>query len=160
MLSRHSVRTHQGNELTCNSSGNAMPQSSQLVEPLGTDPGLKGGTGVRELICTLKKKKKKKQQQKKRKAHAEIYCKKSKIFPKSPRTRGKSRLHQHCQKMGTEFPDGAADILQSLLVDLLLVCRPACCTRTLHDLSTVQTKPQTVQTGRYKPAHSVSPVGS
>ena len=30
--------THQGNELTCNSSGNACQQLSQLTEPLRTDP--------------------------------------------------------------------------------------------------------------------------
>ena len=30
-----------GNELTCNSSGNTRLQSSQLAEPLWTDPGLK-----------------------------------------------------------------------------------------------------------------------
>ena len=30
--------------------GNIRPQSSQLAEPLWTDPGLKSGTGVRELI--------------------------------------------------------------------------------------------------------------
>ena len=32
-----------GNELTRNSSGNSWPQSSQLAEPLWTDPGLKSG---------------------------------------------------------------------------------------------------------------------
>ena len=39
MLSRHSVRTYQGNELTHNSSGNAYSQSSQHTEPLWTDLG-------------------------------------------------------------------------------------------------------------------------
>ena len=34
------------------------PQSSQLAEPLWTDPGLKSGITVREVISTLKKKKK------------------------------------------------------------------------------------------------------
>ena len=57
MLSRHSVGTYQGNELTRKMSGNARPQSSQLVEPLWTDPGLKRRNGARELIFTLKKKK-------------------------------------------------------------------------------------------------------
>ena len=37
-LFRRSVVTHQGNELTRNSSENARPQSSQLAEPLWTDP--------------------------------------------------------------------------------------------------------------------------
>ena len=49
MLSRHSVSTHQGNELTHNSSGNTRPQSSQLAEPLWTDPSIKNGISVREL---------------------------------------------------------------------------------------------------------------
>ena len=40
MLSRHSVGTFHENELMSNSSGNAWPQSSQLTEPLWTDPGL------------------------------------------------------------------------------------------------------------------------
>ena len=46
-----------GNELKRNSSGNIQPQLSQLVEQLWTDPGLKSGNSVRELISTLKKKK-------------------------------------------------------------------------------------------------------
>ena len=33
-------------------SGNTRPQSSQLAEPLWTDPGLKSGISVRELIST------------------------------------------------------------------------------------------------------------
>ena len=44
------------NELTRNSSGNTRSQSSQLAEPLWTDPVLKSGISVRELIPTLKKK--------------------------------------------------------------------------------------------------------
>ena len=39
-----------GNELTRNSSGNTRSQSSQLAEPLWTDPGLKSGIRSRELI--------------------------------------------------------------------------------------------------------------
>ena len=46
-----------GNELLRNSSGNTRLQSSQLAEPLWTDPGLKSGISVHELISTLKKKK-------------------------------------------------------------------------------------------------------
>ena len=45
-----------GNEFTRNSSGNTRPQLSMLAEPLWTDPGLKRGISVRELISTLKKK--------------------------------------------------------------------------------------------------------
>ena len=43
-----------GNELTRNLSGNTRPQSSQLAEPLWTDPGLKSGISVQKLICTSK----------------------------------------------------------------------------------------------------------
>ena len=39
-----------------NSSGNTWPQSPQLAEPLWTDPGVKSGISVRELISTLKNK--------------------------------------------------------------------------------------------------------
>ena len=46
------------NELTRNSSGNTRSQSSQLAEPLWTDPGLKSGSSLRKLISTFKKKKK------------------------------------------------------------------------------------------------------
>ena len=43
MLSTYSVGSDQGNELLGNSLGNTRPQSSQLAEPLWTDPGLKNG---------------------------------------------------------------------------------------------------------------------
>ena len=42
-----------------NLSGSIRPQSSQFVQPLWTDPGIKRGISVRELISTLKKKTKK-----------------------------------------------------------------------------------------------------
>ena len=45
------------NELTRNSRGNTRSGSSQLAEPLWTDPGVKNGISLRELISTLKKKK-------------------------------------------------------------------------------------------------------
>ena len=48
-----------GNELTHNSSGNTRPQSSQLAEPMWTDPGIKSGISVRTLSPLQKKKKKK-----------------------------------------------------------------------------------------------------
>ena len=48
----YNVGTCQGNELPRNSSGNTRAQSSQHVEPLWIDPGLKNGIGVRELIST------------------------------------------------------------------------------------------------------------
>ena len=43
-----------GKERTRNLSGNIWPQSSQFAEPLWTDPGIKSGISVRELISTLK----------------------------------------------------------------------------------------------------------
>ena len=54
-LSRHSVGMLE-NELKCSWSGNSRPQLSQLTEPLWTDPGLKSGISVHELIFTFKKK--------------------------------------------------------------------------------------------------------
>ena len=62
VLSRHSVGTYQGHELTRNSSGNARPQLFYLAEPLWTGPDLKSGTGVRKLIFDEKKKEKIKSQ--------------------------------------------------------------------------------------------------
>ena len=57
MLSRLSVETHQGIKLTKNSSKNAFSLSSQLAEPLWTDPWhKKSGIGTQELIFTEKKK--------------------------------------------------------------------------------------------------------
>ena len=44
-----------GNELTRNSSGISRSQSSRLAEPLQTDPGLKSGINLHELISTFKK---------------------------------------------------------------------------------------------------------
>ena len=68
------------NEFTRNSSGNTRSQSSQLAKPLWTDPGLKSGMSVRELISTLKKKKEKK------KRRRELNCW---TFAQSPRHAGK-----------------------------------------------------------------------
>ena len=58
MLSRYSVGTCQGNELTRNLSGNRRPQLSKLAEPLWTNSGLKSEIGMRELISIFKKQKK------------------------------------------------------------------------------------------------------
>ena len=41
-----------GNELTRDSLWNTQPLSSHVAEPLWTDPGLKSGISVRELIST------------------------------------------------------------------------------------------------------------
>ena len=62
IVSRHSVGTYQGNEPTRNSSRSTRPQSSELAEPLRTDPGQESGICVRELISTSKKKKKKRKE--------------------------------------------------------------------------------------------------
>ena len=79
-LSRQNVGIYQEtNELTRNSSGNTGTKSSQLAEPLWTDPGLKSGITLHELISTLKKKKKKAQ------AGNEL----SNILPKSSHARKK-----------------------------------------------------------------------
>ena len=48
-----SHETHQG----------TLSQSSQLAEPLWTDPGLKSGISVRKLISTLRQKERKKHRQ-------------------------------------------------------------------------------------------------
>ena len=47
-----------GNELTRNLLGNIHPQSSQPAKPFWTDPGIKSGISVRELIPTSKTTKK------------------------------------------------------------------------------------------------------
>ena len=49
-------------QLTQNLSGDIQPQSSQLAEALWTDPDIKSGISVCELISTLKKKKKSQRQ--------------------------------------------------------------------------------------------------
>ena len=82
-----------GNELTRSWSGNTRPQSSQLVEPLWTDPGLKSGVSVHELISTLRRRKK-----------AQAGRELSNNLP-NPRTRGKSHhrawVHWDLDKAGT-----------------------------------------------------------
>ena len=51
-LSRHSEGTYQETNSHATRKG-TLSQSSQLAEPLWTDPGLKSGISVRELISTL-----------------------------------------------------------------------------------------------------------
>ena len=85
VLFRHSVGTYLGNELTRKSPGNTWPQSSQLAETLWTDPGLKNGIVVRELIFNPKKKK-----------QASAGSESSNVPPKSSHTRKKThKKHQH-----------------------------------------------------------------
>ena len=78
-----------GNEFTRNSSGYTRSQSSQLAEPLWTDPGLKSGISVRELISTLKKKS----------TGGERIVE---YFLQIPRPRGKS--HHHCNISNMQRP--------------------------------------------------------
>ena len=68
-----------GNELTRKSSVNNRSQSSQLAEPLWTDPGLKSGISVCELISTTTKKRRR-----------VMSCR---TFSQNPRTRGKRHPH-------------------------------------------------------------------
>ena len=56
-LSRYSVEIYQATNSHATRQGNSRPQSSQLAEPLWTDPGLKSEISVRELISIQKKKK-------------------------------------------------------------------------------------------------------
>ena len=77
-----------GNELTRNLYGNIRPQSSQLAEPQWTDPGIKSGISVRDLISTSRKEKKKEGKKKKRKRRVN-----GRTFSENPRKRGKSHHH-------------------------------------------------------------------
>ena len=73
-----------GNQLTRNLSGNIQPQSSQLAEPLWTDPGRKSGISMCKLIFTSKKRRKK--------------CRQGmngRTFSPNPRLLGKSLHHHH-----------------------------------------------------------------
>ena len=69
LLFRLSMGTYPENELTRNLTRSIRPHASQLAEPRWTDPGIKSGNCVRELISThtQKKKKEKKRKEEKRK---------------------------------------------------------------------------------------------
>ena len=58
MLSRHSVGTYQGNELTRNPAGIIRPESSQLPELLWTDLGLNKSNSCARADLHLRKKQK------------------------------------------------------------------------------------------------------
>ena len=47
----------------CNLSENIRPQSSPLAEPVWTDPGIKSGSNVRELISASRKRKKEEEEE-------------------------------------------------------------------------------------------------
>ena len=61
-LSRHNVGTYPETSAHATRQG-TLSQSSQLADPLWTDPGLKSVINVRDLMSTYKKKKKKKTQE-------------------------------------------------------------------------------------------------
>ena len=80
-----------GNEVTRNSSGNIWPQSSQLTEPLWTDPGIKGCARANLHFISKKRRKKKsgrgmndqtlsKNPRKRGKSHHVIYLTSEKAF--------------------------------------------------------------------------------
>ena len=54
--SRYSVGTYPKTSSLATCQENIRPQSSQLAEPLWTDPGLKSGISVRQLISIKKQK--------------------------------------------------------------------------------------------------------
>ena len=81
--SRYSVGIYQETSSHATRQGNTQSQSSQLAEPLWTDPGLASGISVRELISTIKKK-----------AQAENEL--SNILPKSSHARKKPPPPLHC----------------------------------------------------------------
>ena len=80
-LSRHSVGIHQETSSHATLQG-TLGQSSQLAEPLWTDPGLKSDISFHELISTFKKKK------------MQAGNKMSNILPKSSHARKKPPPHQ------------------------------------------------------------------
>ena len=61
-LSRHSVGIYQETSSHATRQGNTRPQSSQLAEPLWTDPDPESGFSVLELIFTTTNKQNKKAQ--------------------------------------------------------------------------------------------------
>ena len=77
-LSRHGVETYQETSSHATRQG-TLGQSSQLAEPLWTDPGLVSGISLHELISTFKKK--------------SIRGMNCQTFSENTRTRGKSHHH-------------------------------------------------------------------
>ena len=81
-----------GDELTRNLSGNIRPQSSQLAEPLWTDPGIKSRISVRKLISTSNIKERKKE----RKMKAQAGNKWSNFLPKPSQASKKGTTTRLC----------------------------------------------------------------
>ena len=104
LLSRHRVGTSLEAHSHANSSGNTRSQSSQLAEPLWTDPGLKCVISVHELIFTKNKQKippQNKQTNKQNKTNKQKTRRRGmncRTFSQNPRTRGKSQQQQQQQQ--------------------------------------------------------------
>ena len=88
LLSRHSVKTYQETN-SCTTCQGTQSQSSQVAEPLCTDPGIISGISVHERISALKKKKKKK---------AQAGNEWSNVLPKSSQARKKPPIFQPVRK--------------------------------------------------------------
>ena len=67
-VSTHSVGTYRETSSRATCQGTFLPQSFHLAEPLRTDPGVKSGISMRELISTSRKRKKKKKKKKGKKS--------------------------------------------------------------------------------------------
>ena len=91
LLSRYSVGTYQKTSSQGNSSGNTRPQSSQVADPLCTDPGLKSGIGVRKLTSTRNNNNKKRRR-----------GMNHRTFPQHPRKQRKS--HHPTNNTSTSLP--------------------------------------------------------
>ena len=73
-LSGHSLETYQERSSHATRQGNTRSQSSQLAVPLWTDPGLKSGHSVRELLSPSKNNNNNKKQTNKKRAQEGIEC--------------------------------------------------------------------------------------
>ena len=87
LLSRHSVGTYQETSSHVAARQGTLGQSSQLIEPLWTDPDLKSGISVRKLIFTLKQTNK----NTKKSCRQGMNCR---TFTQNPCMRGKSQQQQ------------------------------------------------------------------
>ena len=83
-------RSLSGNELTRNLSENIRSQSSQLAELVWTDPGIKSGISVHELISISPTNKQKRRREKKRRRRRMN----GRTFSQNPRKREERNHHQ------------------------------------------------------------------
>ena len=113
-LSRQSVGTYQETGSHATLLEDTQPQSSQLAEPLWTDPGLRSGISVCDLISTKKKKKKK--------AQAEMNCRTfSQTFSREEKTTTCS-VRSLCRlgRWGNMRDDSAEILSQSILREAIM----------------------------------------